>query len=229
MQRLVMHLPQPWRSAVDWIATIGGAVAIVLAIKAWVVNPYRIPTSSMEPTLHCAKPTQGCEAKKSDRVLACRFCLHLSSPHRGEIVVFNTPKLARRQCGTGGAFVKRLIGLPGEVWEERDGYVYIDGQRLDEPYVKPDRRDRRTLRLSDIPPRNSPARAIPKGMYLMMGDNRQTSCDSRMFGLVPQSNLIGPVFATYWPLNRVSRSLWFAVSALVLSAVSVLAFRRASR
>jgi signal peptidase I len=185
------------------MVTIVGAVAIVLAIKAWVVNPYRIPSSSMEPTLHCAVPAQGCEARTSDRVLACRFCYHLRSPHRGDIVVFNTPPLAQQECGSQGTFVKRLIGLPGEVWEERSGFVYINGRKLDEPYIKPDRRDDRTMGLSDIPPRNTYTR-IPRDMYLMMGDNRKSSCDSRVWGLVPRKNLIGNVFATYWPPSRIS-------------------------
>src|SRR6266571_464980 len=203
VDRLFPNLPHGWRVAIDWIITIAGAVAIVLAIKAWVVNPYRIPSSSMEPTLHCARPAQGCEARTSDRVLACRFCYHLRSPRRGDIVVFNTPKLAKQECGSEGTFVKRLIGLPGDVWEERAGYVYIDGKKLDEPYIKPARRDGRTLGLSDIPPRNTYTR-IPKDYYLMMGDKRKSSCDSRVWGLVPKKNLIGKVFATYWPPSRIS-------------------------
>jgi signal peptidase I len=203
IDRLFPNLPHGWRVALDWVVTIVGAVAIVLAIKAWVVNPYRIPSSSMEPTLHCAAPAPGCEARTSDRVLACRFCYHLHAPHRGDIVVFNTPPLAKTECGSQGTFVKRLIGLPGEVWEERDGDVYINGQKLNEPYIKPDRRDNRTLGLSDIPPRNTYTR-IPKDMYLMMGDNRKSSCDSRVWGLVPKKNLIGEVFATYWPPSRIA-------------------------
>jgi signal peptidase I len=203
IDRLFPNLPHGWRVALDWIVTIVGAVAIVLAIKAWVVNPYRIPSSSMEPTLHCAAPAQGCEARTSDRVLACRFCYHLRSPHRDDIVVFNTPSLAKQECGSEGTFVKRLIGLPGEVWEERQGFVYINGQKLNEPYIKPDRRDDRTMGLADVPPRNTYTR-IPKDMYLMMGDNRRSSCDSRVWGLVPRKNLIGNVFATYWPPSRIS-------------------------
>jgi signal peptidase I len=203
IDRLFPDLPHGWRVALDWIVTIVGAVAIVLAIKAWVVNPYRIPSSSMEPTLHCAVPAQGCEARTSDRVLACRFCFHLRSPHRGDIIVFKTPSLAKQECGSEGTFVKRLIGLPGDVWEERSGFVYINGQKLDEPYIKPDRRDDRTLGLSDLPPRNTYKR-IPNNMYLMMGDNRKSSCDSRVWGLVPRKNLIGNVFATYWPPSRIS-------------------------
>jgi signal peptidase I len=203
IDRLFPRLPHGWRVAIDWVVTIVGAVAIVLAIKAWIVNPYRIPSSSMEPTLHCAAPAQGCEARSSDRVLACRFCYHLRSPRRDDIVVFNTPSLAKQECGSEGTFVKRLIGLPGEVWEERQGYVYINGQKLNEPYIKPDRRDNRTMGLADIPPRNTYTR-IPKDMYLMMGDNRKSSCDSRVWGLVPRKNLIGNVFATYWPPSRIS-------------------------
>src|SRR5207244_7350341 len=123
-----------------------GAVLIVLALKAWVVNPYRIPSSSMEPTLHCARPAPGCEASGglldgSDRVLANRFIYHFRDPKRGEIIVFKTPPLAQVRCGAGGTFVKRLIGLPGERIAERDGIVYINDVRLNEPYRKPERRD----------------------------------------------------------------------------------------
>ena len=89
------------RIVVDWIVTIVGAVAIVLAIKAWVVNPYRIPSSSMEPTLHCARPAPGCEARFSDRVLANRFIYHFTDPQRGDIVVFETPPAAQSEVRRG--------------------------------------------------------------------------------------------------------------------------------
>jgi signal peptidase I len=203
LDRLFPNMSHGTRVAIDWIVTIAGAVAIVLAIKAWVVNPYRIPSSSMEPTLHCARPATGCEAGTSDRVLANRFIYHFRNPERGEIVVFKTPALARQECGSEGTFVKRLIGLPGEVWEERDGIVYINGKRLNEPYISPNRRDHNTLGLADLPPRGTHTR-IPKDYYLMMGDNRNSSCDSRRWGLVPRKNLIGKVFATYWPPGRIS-------------------------
>jgi signal peptidase I len=192
--RMTRNLPRGWRITIDWIVTIVGAIAIVLAIKAWVVNPYRIPTSSMEPTLHCARPGVGCEGRWSDRVLANRFIYHFRKPHRGDIVVFKTPPLAKERCGAGGTFVKRLIALPGETWEERNGFVYIDGKRLIEPYVKTDRRDTGV---------SHKARKIPEGRYFMMGDNRSQSCDSREWGAVPRENLIGPVFAVYWPPNRI--------------------------
>ena len=192
--RATRNLPRGWRITIDWIVTIVGAIAIVLAIKAWVVNPYRIPSSSMEPTLHCARPGSGCEARFSDRVLANRFIYHFRKPHRGDIIVFKTPPQAAQRCGAGGTFVKRLIGLPGETWEERNGFVYINGKKLIEPYIKPDRRDTAT---------SYPPRKIPDGMYFMMGDNRTQSCDSREWGPVPRKNLIGEVFAVYWPPNRI--------------------------
>jgi signal peptidase I len=192
--RATRNLPRGWRITIDWVVTIVGAIAIVLAIKAWVINPYRIPSSSMEPTLHCARPGSGCEARFSDRVLANRFIYHFRKPHRGDIIVFKTPPLAKQRCGAGGTFVKRLIALPGETWQEKNGFIYIDGKKLIEPYVKPDRRDTGT---------SYPSRTIPRGTYFMMGDNRTQSCDSREWGPVPRKNLIGEVFAVYWPPNRI--------------------------
>jgi len=189
-----LGLPHAWTVALDWFVTIVGAIAIVLAIKAWVVNPYRIPTSSMEPRLHCAAPGPGCLARFSDRVLANRFIYHLQDPARGNIVVFNTPPRAAQQCPPAGTFVKRIIALPGETWEQREGVVYINGRRLVEPYIPRGRRD-----FSTIEPQKIPAHA-----YFVMGDNRTQSCDSRVWGTVPRRNLIGKVFATYWPPNRIS-------------------------
>jgi len=189
-----LGLSRRTRIALDWILTIAGAVGIVIAIKFYVVNPYRIPSSSMEPTLHCAHPGMGCEARFSDRVLADRLIYHFRDPKRGEIVVFNTPKSAEQHGCGGGVFVKRIIGLPGDVWSERDGYVYIDGKKLNEPYIKGDRRDHQT---------KGPIK-IGKGRYFMMGDNRASSCDSRVWGTVPRHLLIGEVFFTYWPPTRIS-------------------------
>ena len=198
VDRLTRGLPHGWRVTIDWVVTIAGAIAIVLAIKAWVVNPYRIPSSSMEPTLHCARDASGCEARFSDRVLANRFIYRFRDPRRGEIVVFETPPAARQRCGAGGTFVKRLIGLPGDRVELRNeggsSYVYINGKKLDEPYIEPDRRDTRGAETYNV----------PRGQYFMMGDNRSQSCDSREWGTVPRKNLIGKVFATYWPPNRIS-------------------------
>ena len=189
--RLFPNLPHGARVALDWVITIAGAILIVLAIKQWVVNPYRIPSSSMEPTLHCARPAPGCEARFSDRVLANRFIYRFENPKRGQIIVFKTPPLAQVRCGAGGTFVKRLIGLPGETVSEKNGFVSINGKPLKEPYVKPSLRDM-----------GSGYWVVPKGHYFFMGDDRVHSCDSRVWGTVPRSSLIGPVVATYWPLGR---------------------------
>jgi signal peptidase I len=175
VDRLTRGLPDPVRIVVDWLVTIIGAVAIVLLVKAYVVNPYRIPSSSMEPTLHCAQPASGCEARFSDRVLANRFIYHLRDPRRGEIVVFDTPDAARVKCGAGGT-LKRLVGMPGDTVEVRldrgEGYVFINGKKLDEPYLEQGRRA--TEEFGPVTVEDS---------YFMMR-TRSQSCDSREWGSV---------------------------------------------
>jgi signal peptidase I len=197
VDRLTAGLPQPWRSIVDWVVTIAGAIAIVLVVKAYVVNPYRIPSSSMEPTLHCAGDGGGCLAGRfSDRVLANRLLYHFREPKRGDVIVFNTPPLAKERCGAGGTFVKRLVVLPGETWRMENGYVFVNGRRLEETYVRPQRRGSESRSPQTIPPDH----------YVMLGDNRIQSCDSRVWGPVDRDALIGNVFAVYWPPQRIS--LW---------------------
>lgn len=169
----------------------------MLIFEAEVAKPFRIPTSSMEPTLHCARPSTGCQARFSDRVIACEICYRVAAPHRGQIVVFHAPQSAR-DCGDApGVFVKRLIGLPGDtIHEDNQARIWINGRQLSEPYVTPgslttdDHRDQ-TWR-------------VPANSYFMMGDNRGGSCDSRMWGAVPRSNLIGLVVLTYWPPTRLA-------------------------
>ena len=195
VDRLASRLPQPWRTIVDWVVTVAGAVAIVLFVKAAIVNPYRIPSSSMEPTLHCEAPIGGCLAENfSDRVLANRLVYRFKEPERGDVIVFDVPDLAEERCGAGGVFVKRVIALPGERWRMENGFVYVDGKRLVEPYVEPSRRGTDTR----------PETLVADGEFVMLGDNRTQSCDSRTWGSVPRDNLIGRVFAVYWPPGRIS-------------------------
>jgi signal peptidase I len=195
-QRTVGRLPRPWRTIVDWLVTIAVAVAVVLVVETEVAKPFRVPSSSMEPTLHCAKPAEGCTASHSDRVIACRLCYRLGSPKRGQIVVFETPPAAASACSASGTYVKRLIGLPGDtIREDMEGYVWVNGKRLDEPYVTD------LARAQDNDHVGQTWR-VPAGEYFFMGDNRGDSCDSRAWGSVPRGNLIGPLIVRYWPLDR---------------------------
>jgi signal peptidase I len=192
MGRLLDGFPRPLQALIGWAFTIAVAIAIVLGLRAEIASPYRIPSSSMEPTLHCARPAEGCLSGSSDRILANRFSFRFRAPKRGEIVVFETPPRTREACAEGGTFVKRIVGLPGETIAEQAGVISVDGRRLIEPYVLRSERDTR----SGSWPR------IPAGQYFMLGDNRSNSCDSRDWGTVPRANLIGPVFLTYWPPRR---------------------------
>jgi signal peptidase I len=200
------RLPAPWRRVVDWAVTLAVAIGFVLAFEAEVAKPYRIPSSSMEKTLHCGKPADGCTGSTSDRVLVNRLTYRFESPQRGQIVVFTAPAKANR-CERGDAgttFVKRLIGLPGETVEEnQQGFIRIrrpgtaTWTKLAEPYVS------RSARLDDRRHFDKSWR-VPQGAYFMLGDNRGDSCDSRTWGAVPRSSLIGPVIFTYWPPGRIS-------------------------
>jgi signal peptidase I len=200
------RLPAPWRRIVDWVVTLAVAIGFVLAFEAEVAKPYRIPSSSMEPALLCSKPTNGCTASTSDRVLVNRLAYFFGDPQRGQIVVFTAPTKANLcQAGDAGtSFVKRLIGLPGEtVREDGEGSIWIrrpgatTWTKLAEPYLS------RAARLDDRTHFNTSWR-VPVGKYFMLGDNRANSCDSRTWGAVPSSSLIGPVILTYWPPGRVS-------------------------
>jgi len=196
LDRAQGRIPQPWRTMVDWLVTIAVAIAFILAFEARVAKPFRIPSPSMEPTLHCAKPVAFCQGRFSDRVIANRLAYRFADPKRGQIVVFEAPAAAKRcRPGDGGStFVKRIMGLPGERVSERDGVVFVNGRRLVEPYVDAALRGRETASW----PR------VTRGHYFVLGDNRTHSCDSRTWGTVPRGNLIGPVTLTYWPPSHLS-------------------------
>jgi signal peptidase I len=175
-------------------ALLALAVVVVAALVVFFVGYaklYRIPSSAMEPTLRCAEPGVGCSGKASDRVLAIRLRWPFRGVSRGDIVAFHPPSRAAAACGSGEVFAKRVIALPGETFAERNGFVYVDGRRLPERYVK--FRDHQTLR----------RRRVPSGSYFLLGDARPQSCDSRVFGPVPRKNLIARVVATYWPPTRI--------------------------
>jgi signal peptidase I len=180
------------RQIVEWIVTLAVAAIVVLAVESEIVQPFRVPTASMEPTLLCARPTEGCTARLNDRVLVAKIVFRFRNPHRKEIVVFHAPAAAKRLCSEGGTFLKRVIGLPGEVVSEKNGFFYVDGRKLAEPYLDLDDRDSVTHTWPRLGPKQ----------YFVMGDNRIASCDSRTWGPVARGAFIGPVVATYWPPTR---------------------------
>ncbi|HEV3048381.1 MAG TPA: signal peptidase I [Solirubrobacteraceae bacterium] len=184
---------------VELIVIVVIALAIAEGVEATTVKPFKIPSGSMEPTLRIGQ-----------RVLVNRLAFDLHSPHRGEIVVFHPPTeltcavsvSAGEPCPQGDGhpasqyFVKRVIGLPDDRISIREGHPVINGRELtDEPYTAP---------CGIAVECNMPHTiTIPKGEYFMMGDNRGNSDDSRFWGPVPESWMIGSVFFTYWPPDRI--------------------------
>jgi signal peptidase I len=153
-----------------------------------------VPRSDVVDGAHAAlpRPGTGCTARLNDRVIAAKIVYRFRDPKRGEIAVFKAPARSRALCTEGGTYLKRVIGLPGEVVSERSGFFYVDGKPLKEPY----------LNLHDRDSVTKTWQRLGKDEYFMMGDNRIGSCDSRTWGPVPRSAFIGPVVATYWPPNR---------------------------
>jgi signal peptidase I len=175
---------------VDLLLTLVVAVLIAYGVQRFVVKPYRIPSQSMESTLHVG-----------DRVLAVRFLYRFESPHRGEIVIFHPNGEGDQALDiphvASVTFIKRLIGMPGDWVRGRQGHVQIckgpEGQgcrTLIEPYVS-------------SPQADFAAVHVPAGHYFMMGDNRANSDDSRDWGTIAKSQMIGEAFAIYWPPDRI--------------------------
>src|SRR5829696_4158552 len=127
LDRSLSRLPRPLRTLIDWALTITFAIVAILAFQAEVAKPYKIPSSSMEPTLHCGKPADGCRSRVSDHVIANRIVYRFHAPQRGDIIVFKAPASVAAACNAGGTFVKRIVGLPGEQVSMENGHVLIDG------------------------------------------------------------------------------------------------------
>jgi signal peptidase I len=181
--------------AVIWLATLIGAAVVILIVLAalGVLHLYSTPSSSMEPTFRCARPGPGCSADESDRVAVLKYVI--GKPGRGDLIAFHTPALATARCGAGGTFLKRIVGVPGDRVGADQGTIVVNGERLDEPYVPAGERDARSFA----------AVAVTPGNYFVLGDNRSSSCDSRAWGLVPRSAIVGRVVAVYWPFRRIAR------------------------
>ena len=172
--------PLPARSArrrPRWLrqsleVTFRGALIFLLA-QAWLVQGYRVYGCCMEPNLH-----------SGERLLGSKLAL-VNGIHRGDVVVFQPPHRP------GVAFIKRVIGLPGEVLAIRDNHVYVNGRELNEPYLHLAWHDDR-----------APER-VPAHMLYVMGDNRDNSNDSRSWGELPVANIQAKAWVRYWPPGRV--------------------------
>lgn len=192
-------------SLFELVAIIVIAVLLALGIQRFLVKPYKIPSGSMEPTLAI-----------NQRVLVNRIGMAINGPHLGEIVVFHPPKGAKEQrCGPthyevspGGApcdqtnpeessenFIKRVVAGPGDTIYVKEGHAIVNGKREHDPYIKQCGGVRECDFLTPI--------KIPPDHWFMMGDNRGESDDSRFWGPVPTSWIIGGAFFTYWPPDRI--------------------------
>jgi signal peptidase I len=176
----------PRGGIVELLLTVLLALGTAWLFQAYVVKPYRIPSSSMEPTLF-----------PGDRVLVSRFTYARGNPERGDVVVFFPPGrgdeiFAGAKTASDVHFIKRVIGLPGDTIEMRRGRVVVCVRPrvgchvLNEPYARPT--------TDSFAPR-----LIPQGHYFMLGDNRDNSVDSRVWGTVPRSSIVGEAFTVYWP------------------------------
>ena len=160
----------------SWIVSIVSTVVITLFLVNFVFALTRVEGISMEPTLHTG-----------DRVFEWKLFKYFKEPKRQDIVVIKGEKT------NGDHYIKRLIGLPGDVIDIIDGEVFVNGKALDEPYL-----DRKTSE------QNGNHWVVPEGCYFVMGDNREggNSYDSRSFGPIEKSYLQGKAVFRFWPLNK---------------------------
>ncbi len=159
------------------------AIALVLAffIRTFIAEPRYIPSNSMLPTLHTG-----------DRLVVEKVSYRFNSPKFGDIVVFQPPpELQRRGYSQDQAFIKRIIGTPGDTLKINDGKVYLNGNLLQEDYIK------------EPPLQGFPLVKVPQNQYFMMGDNRNDSNDSRYWGFLPKQNMIGKASFRFWPPERI--------------------------
>jgi signal peptidase I len=171
--------PEPNRSvrnAVEWVAIVVGALAVALIVKTFLIQAFFIPSLSMYPTLD-----------EGDRVLVNKLSYKLHDVHRGDLVVFERPP--GQPASDIKDLIKRVIGLPGDEIEAKNGKVYIDGKRLDEPYL-----------VDGMVTENLPDQKVPDGRVWVMGDNRTDSADSRVFGSIDEDTIVGRAFIRVWPI-----------------------------
>ena len=157
----------------ELLGTIVPALIIAMAIHLFLAEATRVEGYSMEPTLF-----------GQQRLIIEKVSYKFHTPERNDIIVIKVPQYNEH-------FIKRIIGLPGETLEIREGVVYINGKPLSEPYV------------NGVPRGNYPPLTIPDGYIFVMGDNRNNSVDSRSFGPIPIENIVGHAWLRYWPPNEI--------------------------
>ncbi len=183
------------RQGIEWFGLVIGAIVLALVIRGTLFQAFYIPSPSMVPTL-----------KVNDRILVNKMSYRLHAVHRGDIVVFSAPPGERTENIKD--LVKRVIGLPGETVEARNNHVYITeagqttGHELLEPYVQTTAECPSDTQ-SPVAGRSLTKKVIPAGYYWVMGDNRCASEDSRAFGPIKKSAIIGRAFVRIWPLTRI--------------------------
>jgi signal peptidase I len=161
----------------EWLVLVAASLAVALVVRGFLIQAFYIPSESMVPTL-----------VKNDRVLVNKLSYKLHDVHRGDIVVFKAPEGAA--TAQVKDLIKRVVGLPGETIEGRNGSIFINNKPLDEPYLPPDVRSR------DFPPEK-----IPPNKIYVLGDNRQDSRDSTFFHAIDEDAIVGRAFVKIWPLN----------------------------
>lgn len=171
--------PSLW---VEMIQTLGLSVLMAFGIRQFVAEARVVPTGSMQPTVEI-----------NDRLVVEKISYLFQDPGRGDIIVFQAPEeaLAAANSDTNDAYLKRVIGLPGETIEVADGKVFVNNQALEESYIK-------------APPRYTwGPNVVPEGHYLVLGDNRNGSSDGHVWGFLPEEAIIGKATARFWPPSRV--------------------------
>jgi signal peptidase I len=166
------------------VALLVIAAVIAVLLRVYVVQPFWIPSESMEPTLH------GCSGCDDDRLLVDKLSYRIRSVHRGDVVVFHRPVAAPTPESD---LIKRVIGLPGETVSGHGGRVYVGQRPLIEPYV-----NAACHGTADFA-----AVVVPAGDLFVMGDNRCNSTDSRVFGPIKRSSIVGRAVIIVWPLSRI--------------------------
>jgi signal peptidase I len=179
--------------------TIILSVFLALGIRTFVAEARWIPSDSMKPTLKGYK-----DQFKADKIIVDKLGYNFSVPKRGDIVVFSPTEELKKE-GYTDAFIKRVIGLPGEKVELKDDKVFIDGKQLPETkYLTAEQKTSADICTSEQqPPFLSQSVIIPSNKYLVLGDNRNQSYDGRCWGLVPRGNIIGKAVIRFWPLDKV--------------------------